>query len=128
MKAKCVKSFNGVPDGQIHGRLFEPGDIVSGSLAEVAIAEGWGVLIPAGDSPPASRPPAGGASAPDGRLREAESSGAKKKRAKAIKTHTMADGVKVSKGAILEGDEAEQAIADGWAIELAAKGPAPETK
>jgi hypothetical protein len=41
MTIKVIKPFKGVPDGEVHPRQFNPGDIVSGSLAAVALAEKW---------------------------------------------------------------------------------------
>lgn len=36
--------FDGVPDGAIYGRRFEPGDVVEGDLAALALREGWAEL------------------------------------------------------------------------------------
>ena len=41
MKAKVIKPFPGCPDGSTRTRTFEKGDEVTGSLAEVAVKEGW---------------------------------------------------------------------------------------
>lgn len=39
--AVVVTAFDGVPDGAVYPRAFAPGDTVEGSLADVAVAEGW---------------------------------------------------------------------------------------
>lgn len=41
MRAVVKKAFQGVQDGEIHPRAFSEGDVVSGDLAAVAVAEGW---------------------------------------------------------------------------------------
>ena len=41
IKAKVTKAFDGVPDGAVYPKSWEPGDIVEGDLARVAVAEGW---------------------------------------------------------------------------------------
>lgn len=41
MKAKVVKPFAGVRDGELYPRRFEVADVVEGDLARVAIGEGW---------------------------------------------------------------------------------------
>lgn len=41
MKAIVVIPFVGAPDGEIYPKEFADGDIVTGKLAEVAVAEGW---------------------------------------------------------------------------------------
>lgn len=43
MEARVTKAFPGVPEGEIYGRQFEVGDVISGRMAEVALAEGWAV-------------------------------------------------------------------------------------
>ena len=40
-RAKVIKPFKGAPDGECHPKSFVAGDVVSGDLADVAIAEGW---------------------------------------------------------------------------------------
>lgn len=39
--AKVTVAFVGVPDGEVYGKEFAPGDEVEGNLAEVAVSEGW---------------------------------------------------------------------------------------
>lgn len=41
MKAKVVKAFSGVADGQHHPKMWQSGEIVEGNLAEVAVKEKW---------------------------------------------------------------------------------------
>lgn len=41
MKAKVVKAFSGAADGQHHPKMWQPGDVVEGNLAEVAVKEKW---------------------------------------------------------------------------------------
>jgi hypothetical protein len=41
MKAKVTKEFRGCPDGEVHPCDFAKGDVISGDLAAVAVAEGW---------------------------------------------------------------------------------------
>lgn len=43
MKAIVQIPFRGAPDGEPHSRQFEPGDLVEGDLAAVALREGWAV-------------------------------------------------------------------------------------
>ncbi|PWK65864.1 hypothetical protein [Aminobacter sp. AP02] len=43
MEARVTKAFPGVPEGEIYGRQFEVGEVISGRMAEVALAEGWAV-------------------------------------------------------------------------------------
>ena len=45
MRAKVTKSFPGVPDGEISTRTIEEGEVIEGSLAEVAVAEKWAKRI-----------------------------------------------------------------------------------
>lgn len=49
MRASVTKSFRGVVDGEIHGRTIEVGEEISGSLAEVAITEGWAEKLAGAD-------------------------------------------------------------------------------
>jgi hypothetical protein len=41
MKARVIKAFAGVKDGEIHPTNFEKGDEVSGALAVVAVEQKW---------------------------------------------------------------------------------------
>ncbi|MCV3209609.1 hypothetical protein OHD62_17345 [Mesorhizobium sp. YC-39] len=41
MRAKVTKAFRGAPDGAIHPRQIEVGEIIEGDLARVAIDENW---------------------------------------------------------------------------------------
>lgn len=43
MKAIVQIPFRGAPDGEPHSRQFEPGDLIEGDLAAVALREGWAV-------------------------------------------------------------------------------------
>jgi len=45
MKARVVKPFEGVRDGDLYPRRFEVADVVEGDLARVAIAEGWAEIF-----------------------------------------------------------------------------------
>lgn len=56
MKATVTKAFPGVPDGQTQVKQFAVGEAVEGTLASVAIAEGW--AIPAGNPADAEGAPA----------------------------------------------------------------------
>ena len=51
MKAKVVKPFEGVRDGELYPRRFEVADVVEGDLARVAIAEGWAAPAEERDPP-----------------------------------------------------------------------------
>lgn len=42
-RATVTVAFPGLPDGESQVRNFEPGDLVEGDLADVAIAEDWAV-------------------------------------------------------------------------------------
>lgn len=60
MTIKVIKPFKGVPDGEVHPRQFNPGDIVSGSLAAVALAQKWAKDMSkakAEETPPPPPPP-----------------------------------------------------------------------
>lgn len=41
MKAIVTQAFDGVPDGDVHPRLIEKGETIYGSLAAVAVENGW---------------------------------------------------------------------------------------
>jgi hypothetical protein len=41
MKAIVTNPFCGAPDGAIYPKNFQPGDIVDGDLARVAVRENW---------------------------------------------------------------------------------------
>lgn len=41
MKALVAKAFDGALDGELYPRHFEPGRVVEGDLARVAIEQGW---------------------------------------------------------------------------------------
>lgn len=41
LRAVVKVEFTGAPDGQVYPRAFAPGDVVEGSLAAVALREGW---------------------------------------------------------------------------------------
>lgn len=43
MEARVTKAFPGVQDGEVYPRQFEVDEIVTGRMAEVAVAEGWAV-------------------------------------------------------------------------------------
>ncbi len=53
MQAKVTKQFDGVENGAIYPRRYAVGEVISGRLAEVAIAEKW--AEPVGIEP--SNPP-----------------------------------------------------------------------
>nr|BDD44155.1 hypothetical protein 22 [bacterium] len=42
-KTTVTQSFNGVKDGEVYPVTFQPGDEVTGQLAEIAVKEGWAV-------------------------------------------------------------------------------------
>lgn len=56
--AKVTVPFNGVPNGEVHPRLFDVGEIVVGELADVAVREGWAVAVPEATAQPADLKPA----------------------------------------------------------------------
>jgi len=41
MKATVVKTFPGAADGDPRPRFWTPGEVVVGSLAKVAVEQGW---------------------------------------------------------------------------------------
>lgn len=98
MQATITKRWYAVPPGQVYPKTFQPGDTVSGELAELALE-----LDVAEASKPAS------SSAP---LRARVKKG----------VEGFADGV------IVEGDEARQMIADGKAVLVKDKAGPSETK
>jgi hypothetical protein len=120
MQAKTVKQFRMVPPGEIHGRQFEAGEIVSGRVAEVALAEGWAAPLDAandeipvsssdGNGPPGSGPNDGApAPVPQPVVR-----------AKLTKRHIhkSADGIEeiYAKGTVIEGDLARAFVEAGVA-------------
>lgn len=55
MQATVTVAFDGVPDGAIYPRRFEPGDAVEGDLARVAVREGWAATEET--APPVAPPP-----------------------------------------------------------------------
>lgn len=66
-RAKTIKPFPGVPDGQVMPKEFAEGDEVTGDLAAVAVREGWAEplegfdpvepVAPAEEPPPADSKP-----------------------------------------------------------------------
>lgn len=48
VNAKVTERFRGVPDGQTKVQWIDPGSILSGELARVAIQEGWAERIETG--------------------------------------------------------------------------------
>ncbi|WP_157094166.1 hypothetical protein [Brucella pseudogrignonensis] len=45
MEARVTKLFYGLPDGDVYPREIEVGEIVTGDLAKVALAEDWAVPV-----------------------------------------------------------------------------------
>ena len=45
MKAKVIEKFRGVEDGAIYPRLFVPGEVIHGSLAEAEVSSGRAVPL-----------------------------------------------------------------------------------
>ena len=41
MQAKVTKPFKGAPDGTAQSVQFNPGDVIEGDLARVAVENGW---------------------------------------------------------------------------------------
>lgn len=64
MTIKVTKPFKGVPDGEVHPRQFNPGDVVTGALAQVALDEKWAKDTSRDKAPADTGPAAGGASNP----------------------------------------------------------------
>lgn len=44
-RAKVIKQFPGVEDGEVYPRAIKVGEVIVGSLAEVAIAEKWATKL-----------------------------------------------------------------------------------
>lgn len=44
MEARVTKAVPGVPEGEVYGRNYEVGEVISGRMAEVALAQGWAVV------------------------------------------------------------------------------------
>ena len=59
MKAKTITAFDGARDGELYPTRFKPGDLIEGSLAEIAVREKWAQEIEAepteGREPPRRR-------------------------------------------------------------------------
>ena len=41
MNATAITTFYGARDGELYPTRFEPGDLVEGELAEIAVRENW---------------------------------------------------------------------------------------
>lgn len=57
MKVKVTKAFDGVENGALHPRTYAVGEVISGRLAEVALAEKWGEEVKADEQKPADGSP-----------------------------------------------------------------------
>ena len=55
MRARITTPFSGAEDGTLHPRWIETGEIVTGSLAEIAVRENWAEEI--GPEPAEGRTP-----------------------------------------------------------------------
>jgi hypothetical protein len=121
MQAKTVKQFRMVPPGEIHGRQFEAGEIVTGRVAEVALAEGWAIPHDAANDEGAGAPPENGGETPSGVAPPAPQPVV---RAKLLKRHIHknAEGLEeiYAKGTVIEGDLA-RAFVDADVAEFVGK-------
>jgi hypothetical protein len=41
MNATAITTFYGAKDGELYPTRFEPGDLIEGELAEIAVCEKW---------------------------------------------------------------------------------------
>ena len=41
MNATAITTFYGARDGELYPTRFEPGDLIEGQLAEIAVRENW---------------------------------------------------------------------------------------
>lgn len=57
MRAEVVREFKGVRDGEVHPRLFRPGDIIAGDLAKAEVRAGRAQYIEAAPRNKAEPPP-----------------------------------------------------------------------
>ena len=51
MRATVTTAFSGAEDGTLHPRWIAVGEIITGSLAEAAVAAGWATDLDAGPDP-----------------------------------------------------------------------------
>ena len=56
-ECKVIKSFLGVPDGEIYPVEFKIDDLVTGDLAKVAVKEGWAAPVSLPAKPPKNDQP-----------------------------------------------------------------------
>lgn len=59
MRAKVRVAFIGKPDGAVYGRPIPAGEVIEGDLAEVAVRDGFAVMVEAAESIQPAPEPAG---------------------------------------------------------------------
>lgn len=102
-EVKVTKEFSGVPDGAVHPVKFQPGDILSGDLAEVALAQNWAIEADAkADDDDTS-----------GSTKANKAETAKAKKAEAAKAAKAAEDAKVAEDAAKAAEDAAQAADAG---------------
>lgn len=124
-RAILTENYLAVPDGQVYPTLFKAGEEVTGNVAAAALADKK--AKPAGASWPTPADPAAAAHAA-----AATSTGSPPPRRARLKRNVEntenGETVKYLKGVIVEGAFAERMVAEGFAVEVADHGGAPETK
>lgn len=110
MKAQITRPWDAVPPGEVYGRRYQPGDIVEGELAALAIEVKAGEPAEAGQQSPA----------------EAKADPAPQPRPVRAKVNAGVEGY--AAGALVEGDVARELVAAGKAKLIKDRGGAPETK
>lgn len=120
MHVKVTRPFKAVDPSRstIHPRTVEAGEVVSGRLAEIALAMGRGEKADGSSAPPVD----GGQGDTIDPQRTTPP-----RRAKLKRLHTEGE-IRFAKGSIVEGDEADRLIAAGVAEELKDLAGPPETK
>jgi len=69
MRATVTTAFPGAEDGTLHPRWIAVGEIITGSLAQAAVAAGWATDLGAGLNPSQIAPETAGAETKPGMTR-----------------------------------------------------------
>lgn len=138
MHVKVTKQFEGVPEGAVYPKLIKAGEIITGNLAQAALANGWGEETEAptqAEQTPDKPDPKSGGKADTGPPPAPPA--APLSRARMLKAHKYKDPETgreetLAKGLIIEGDLAVAMAKEGLAQLLVPENKAvtsaPETK
>lgn len=129
MTVRVIKQFKGVPDGHVHGKLYQPGDILTGDLAREAVIGGFAVEDAAVQTKQDAAAPPSGESTDGAPVIDVTPPPVRARLTKKVE-FVEADGREtvLAKGAVVEGEVAEDMLARGVAVRLAAHGAAPQTR